>query len=47
MEYYSTIKNEILPFITAWMDLKGTILSEMSQMEMVKKSHLILLICGI
>ena len=23
MEYYSAIKNEILPFMTAWMGLKG------------------------
>ena len=31
---YSVIKmNEILPFLTPWMDLKGIILSEMSQME--------------
>jgi hypothetical protein len=29
MEYYSTIKkNEILPFLTAWMDLKINMLSE-------------------
>ena len=34
MEYYSAIKmNEILPFLTPWMDLKGIILSKMSQME--------------
>jgi len=31
MEYYSAIKtNEILPFVT-WMDLEGTMLSEISQ----------------
>ena len=31
MEYYSAIKkNEILPFATTWMDLKGIMLSEIS-----------------
>ena len=33
MEHYSAIKNEILPFMTTWMDLHGTMLSEASQME--------------
>ena len=31
MEYYSAIKNEILPFATTWMDLEGIRLSEISQ----------------
>ena len=32
MEYYSVIKkNEILPFVTTWMDLEGIMLSEISQ----------------
>ena len=32
MEYYSTIKkNAILPFETTWMELKGIMLSEISQ----------------
>ena len=32
MEYYSAIKkNEILPFVTKWMDLEGILLSEISQ----------------
>ena len=32
MEYYLTIKkNEILPFATTWMELKGIVLSEISQ----------------
>ena len=32
MDYYSAIKkNEILPFVRTWMDLKGIILSEISQ----------------
>ena len=34
MEYYSTIrKKEILPFAITWMDLEGTMLSEISQTE--------------
>ena len=33
-EYYSVIKkNEIFPFATTWMDLKGIMLSEISQTE--------------
>ena len=32
MEYYSAIKkNEILPFSSAWMELEGIMLSEISQ----------------
>ena len=32
MEYYLAIKkNEILPFVTRWMELEGIILSEISQ----------------
>ena len=32
LEYYSAIKNnEILPFATTWMELEGTLLSEISQ----------------
>ena len=34
MEYYSAIKkNEILPFVMMWLELKGIILSEISQSE--------------
>ena len=34
MEYYLAIKkNEILSFVTAWMDLEGVTLSEISQTE--------------
>ena len=33
MEYYSAIKNEILPFVTTWMDLEGFMLSEINQTE--------------
>ena len=40
MEYYSAIKkNEILPFITTWMELEGTMLSEISQSEK-DKNHM-------
>ena len=31
MEYYAAIKrNEILPFVTTWMELEGIMLSEIS-----------------
>ena len=33
MEYYLVIKNEMLPFATAWVDLEGIMLSEISQTE--------------
>ena len=33
VEYYSAIKNEIMPFAETWMDLEGIMLSEMSQTE--------------
>ena len=34
MEYYSAIKkNEILPFAATWMDLKMTVISEISQKD--------------
>ena len=32
MKYYSTINNnEILPFVTIWLDLEGIILSEVDK----------------
>ena len=31
VEYYSAIKNETLPFVNTWMDLKGIMLSGISQ----------------
>ena len=46
MEYYSTIKKEILPFVMTWVKLKGIILSEISQTEK-SKYHIISLICEI
>ena len=47
MEYYLAVKKKkILPFATAWMDLKNIMLSEISQSEK-DKYHRISLICGI
>ena len=47
MEYYSAIKkNEIMPFVAAWMDLETIILSEVSQ-TVKEKHHMMSLICGI
>ena len=45
MEYYSAIKkNEIMPFVTTWMDLEGIMLSDIIQTEKDKYS-MISLIC--
>ena len=43
MEYYSAIKNEIMPFAATWMQLEIIILSEVSQKEK-DKYHMISLI---
>ena len=44
---YSAIKkNDIMPFTTTWMNLEGTVLSEISQAERYKYS-MISLICRI
>ena len=40
VEYYSAIKNEIIPFAATWMDLEMIILSEASQIEK-DKYHII------
>ena len=40
MEYYTAIKNEILPFALMWMEIEGIILSKISQSEK-NKYHLI------
>lgn len=43
IEYYSSRrKEEILPFVTIWMDLESIMLSKISQTE---KEHLVSLIC--
>ena len=31
VEYYSAIKNEILPFVTTWLDIEGIMLNEINQ----------------
>ena len=47
MEYYTAINSdEILPFVTTWMDLEGIMLIEISQTEKDKYSMLSL-ICGV
>ena len=47
MEYYSAIKKkEILPFMTASMNLEDIMLTEISQTEK-DKYHIVSLICGI
>ena len=47
MENYSAIsKNEIMPFVSIWMDLGKLILREVSQ-KGKDKYHMISLICGI
>lgn len=43
-DYSAARRKEILPFGTAWMDLKGIMLSKMSQKD---KYCMELLICGI
>ena len=46
MEYYLAMrKNEILPFVTTWMELEGIMLSEISQAEK-DRYHMFSLICG-
>ena len=39
-------KEEILPFVTTWMDLEGIMLSGLSQIEK-DKFHMISIICAI
>ena len=46
IEYYSAIKNEILLFATAWIDLEDIMLHEVSQREK-GKYHMISLVCEI
>ena len=41
MEFYAAeIKKELLPFVTAWMDLESIMLNEINQVEK-KKYHMI------
>ena len=45
MEYYSAIKNEILPFAMMWMELESFMLHDISRSE--KDNYpMILLLCG-
>ena len=46
VEYYSVIKNEIMPFAATWIQLEIIILNEVNQKEK-EKYHVIPLICGI
>jgi hypothetical protein len=47
MEFYSaTMKNDILPLTSKWMELENIILSEVSQAQK-DKNHMISLICGL
>ena len=47
MEYYSAIRNDKYPsFASTWMDLKGIMLSEISQSEK-DKHYMVLFIWGI
>ena len=39
-------RNAILPFLTAWMDLEGIMVDEISQTEK-DKYHMVLLMCRI
>ena len=40
MEFYAAERKELLPFVTAWIELESIVLSEISQM-MRDKYHLI------
>jgi hypothetical protein len=44
IEFYSVIKNEILPFVGKWMELESIILSDINQVQKAK-SHMFSLIC--
>ena len=46
MEYYSAIKNKIMPFAATWMELETLILSAVSQKEK-DKYHIISLTSGL
>ena len=40
MDYYSVIKNEIMPFAAIWMDLEIIILNEVNQTKSIYKWNL-------
>jgi hypothetical protein len=45
MEFYSAMKkNEMLPFVSKWMELENIILSKISQAQKTK-NHMFSLIC--
>ena len=44
--YTAEIKKELLPFVTAWMELESIMISGINQ-SMEEKYHMISLICGI
>lgn len=46
MDYIAVRRKDLLPFETAWMDLKNIMLSEISQLEK-EKYHIISLTCEI
>ena len=46
MEYYPTIKTELLPFAATWMNLEDSMLSEICQTER-DRCHIISLVCEI
>ena len=46
MEYYTAERKELLPFVTAWMDLENIMLTEISQ-AVKDKYHMISPISGI
>ena len=45
MEYYTEERKELLPFMTAWMELQSSMLSEISQ-SVKDKYHMISPISG-
>ena len=45
MEYYAAERKELLPFVTAWMELESIMLSEISQ-AVKEKYHVISSISG-
>ena len=45
MEYYAEERKELLPFVTAWMELESTMLREISQVVR-DKYHMISCISG-